>query len=72
MIRILPYLSHDQLAGRGTDRSAGGAQRCPVEAGLPGEPMYLRGEARTMTNEYVIAEVDYTAAIHADPETPDT
>ncbi len=39
----------------------------PSGAGLPGEPMYLRGEARTMTNEYVIAEVDYTAAIHADP-----
>jgi tetratricopeptide (TPR) repeat protein len=42
----------------------------PPEAGLPGESMYLRGEARILTKDYVIAEEDLSAAIQADSRNP--
>jgi tetratricopeptide (TPR) repeat protein len=42
----------------------------PAAAGLPGEPDYLRGEARMLTKDYVIAKVDLSAAIQADPNNP--
>jgi tetratricopeptide (TPR) repeat protein len=42
----------------------------PAGAGVPGEPDYLRGEARMQTKDYVIARVDLSAAIQADPNNP--
>lgn len=43
-------------------------KKVPPEAGLPGETMYLRGEARIMTKDYVIADIDLSAATQADPQ----
>jgi len=43
----------------------------PAEAGRPGETMFLRGEAQALTENFVVAEVDLTAAVEADPRNVD-
>jgi tetratricopeptide (TPR) repeat protein len=40
----------------------------PPEAGRPGETMFLRGEAQALTENFVVAEVDLSAAVEADPQ----
>jgi len=39
----------------------------PPEAGRPGETMFLRGEAQALTENFLVAEVDLSAAVEADP-----
>jgi tetratricopeptide (TPR) repeat protein len=43
----------------------------PPEAGRPGETMYLRGEAQALIENFVVAEVDLSAALEADPRNAD-
>ena len=43
----------------------------PPEAGKPGETMFLRGEARALTENLVVADSDLSAAVEADPQNVD-
>jgi tetratricopeptide (TPR) repeat protein len=43
----------------------------PSEAGKPGETMFLRGEARALTENLVVADSDLSAAVEADPQNVD-
>jgi tetratricopeptide (TPR) repeat protein len=45
-------------------------ERVPADAGSPGETMFLRGEAWALTGNYVVADVDLSAAIKADSRNP--
>jgi tetratricopeptide (TPR) repeat protein len=43
----------------------------PPEAGKPGETMFLRGEAQALTENFLVAEADLTAALEVDPRNVD-
>jgi tetratricopeptide (TPR) repeat protein len=42
----------------------------PSEAAKPGEIMLLKGEARTLTGDFLLADADLAAALEADPRNP--